>query len=55
MIDGTAVYVPVSDAVYAHWDEQFVRPNPSDAQKKRFKTLMNVARAAYRKGQQDGP
>lgn len=53
-IDGVIVRVPVSPEVYAHWHEQFVRPNPTTQQKKRFTTLMNIIRAAYQAGVAEG-
>jgi hypothetical protein len=53
-INSHIVHVPVSDDVYAYWHEQFVRQNPTPAQKKRFRTLMNLLRAAYAKGHEDG-
>ncbi len=50
-IDGQKVNIPVNADVYAYWHEQFVRPNPTPQQRKRFSTLMNVVRAAYKEGQ----
>jgi hypothetical protein len=52
-VDGQNVNVPVDEAVYAHWQEQFVRASPTPAQRKRFSTFMNVVRAAYQKGLKD--
>jgi hypothetical protein len=53
-IDNHEVGIPVNDAVYAHWKEQFLRETPTSMQKKRLATLMNVIRAAYLQGVQDG-
>jgi hypothetical protein len=53
-IDSRIISVPVPDDIYAYWHEQFVRPNPTPTQKKRYTTLMNLLRAAYTKGQKDG-
>ena len=50
-IDGATVEIPVSAEVYAYWHDQFVRPNPTPHQRKRFATLMNVVRAAFKEGQ----
>ena len=50
-IDGAIVNIPVSAEVYAYWHDQFVRPNPTPQQRKRFTTLINVLRAAYKEGQ----
>ncbi len=48
------ICIAVPEDVYAYWHEQFVRTNPTPAQRKRFTTLMNLLRAAYAKGQNDG-
>jgi len=53
-INDRNIMIPVSEAVYAYWDEQFVRPNPTAPQRKRYATLMNVVKAAYVKGLEDG-
>ncbi len=53
-IDGRDVQIPVDDAVYQIWQEQFVRGNPTALQRRRFATFMNVVRAAYKKGHEDG-
>lgn len=50
-IDGETVQIPVSTEIYAYWQEQFVRPNPTAQQRKRFSTLMNIVRAAFKEGQ----
>lgn len=53
-VDGQDVRIPVDDDIYAYWQEQFVRNNPTPQQRKRFGTFMNVVRAAYKKGLKDG-
>ncbi len=53
-IDGQMVRIPVSAEVKAYFNEQFVRPNPTPAQRKKFATVMNLLRAAYLKGKHDG-
>ena len=53
-INKRIVSIPVPDDIYAYWHEQFVRQNPTVAQRKRFKTLLNVLRAAYLTGRSDG-
>lgn len=53
-INSRIVSVPVPDDVYAYWHEQFVRTNPTPAQRQRYTTLLNLLRAAYGKGQKDG-
>ncbi len=53
-IDSRILSVPVPDDIYAYWHEQFVRPNPTPIQRKRYTTLMNLLRAAYAEGQKDG-
>ncbi len=53
-VNGQDVRIPVSDDVYAYWNEQFVRENPTPLQRKRFATFMSVLREAYLKGVEDG-
>jgi hypothetical protein len=53
-INSRIVSIPVPDDLYAYWYEQFVRQNPTPAQKRRFRTMMNILRAAYSKGREDG-
>jgi hypothetical protein len=53
-IDGEEVRIPVSDEVYAYWQAQFVRPNPTHQQRKKFATMMNIVRAAYKEGHRQG-
>jgi len=49
-IDGKVIIIPVSDEVYAHFQEQFVRRNPTHQQYQRYITLKNVIIAAYQEG-----
>ncbi len=53
-INDRTIMIPVSEAVYAYWNEQFIRPNPTAHQRKRLATLMNIVKAAYVKGLEDG-
>lgn len=53
-VDDKVVNIPVDEAVYAYFHEQFFRSNPTSLQSKRFATLMNMLRAAYKKGLSDG-
>jgi len=53
-VDGKEVSIPVDETVYAYFQEQFLRKNPTPLQEKRFATIMNVLRAAYLKGIEDG-
>lgn len=53
-VDGQNVNIPVDEQIYAYFNEQFLRPNPTNIQRKRFATIMNVLRSAYLKGVNDG-
>ena len=53
-LDSRKVSVPIDAEVKAYFDSQFVRSNPTPQQRKRFSTLMNLLRAAYLKGRDDG-
>jgi hypothetical protein len=46
----TTVRTPVPPAVKAYFDSQFSRKNPSDLQRKRYKTLTVLMRLAYEEG-----
>ncbi len=52
-VDGEEVTVNVPAELKAYFSEQFVRPNPTSAQKKRYATLMKLLEAAYKKGRED--
>ena len=53
-LDGKHIRIPVDEDVKAYFNDQFVRPKPTKLQSKRFATVMNILRAAYRKGLEDG-
>lgn len=53
-VDSRDVRIPISRELKAYFKEQFVRSSPSRAQRGRWATLMNLLRAAYRKGRNDG-
>ena len=53
-VDGRNVHIPVDDTVYAYFNGQFIRTNPTQKQKQRFATITNVMRSAYLKGIADG-
>ena len=52
-IDDQSVEIPVTPEIKTHFFEQFWRKNPTPLQKRRFATVMNLVRAAYRKGLRD--
>ena len=49
-MDREVVQVPVTDALCAHFFEQFVKGSGTEAQKARKRTLMQLMAAAYRHG-----
>jgi len=53
-VDDQTVTIPVDEAVFVNYQNQFYRENPTGPQKQKFATLMNLMRAAYRQGQEDG-
>ena len=53
-IDDSVVNIPVDEALFAHYMNQFYREKPTPDQKKRLTTLLNLMRAAYTKGVADG-
>jgi hypothetical protein len=53
-VDNAQVTIPIDEALFAHYQNQFWRDNPTTQQKKKFGTLMSLLRAAYRKGVADG-
>lgn len=53
-VDGHDVTIPVDEALFAHYRNQFTREAPTAQQKLRFTTLLNLMRAAYKKGIADG-
>lgn len=54
-VDGTDVTFQVPSAIKAYFNEQFVRDKPSQAQKKKYTTLMRLMELAYKAGQSKGP
>jgi hypothetical protein len=50
VIDGKVILIPVRDEDYAHFQEQFVRRNPTPQQYQRYITLMNIIIAAFKEG-----
>jgi hypothetical protein len=50
-IDDEKVKISVPKEVKAHFDDQFVRENPTSLQKKKYAVLMSLLRAAYKAGQ----
>lgn len=52
-IGDETIRVPISRELKAYFEEQFVRPNPTPQQRRRYSTLMNLLRSAYMKGRQD--
>ena len=47
-VDGVYVRIPLPDDVKAYFNSQF--PKNTELQKKRYATLKNIVRAAYKKG-----
>ena len=53
-IDGAQVTIPVDEAMFVNYQNQFYREKPTPDQKKRYLTLLSLMRAAYKKGVADG-
>jgi len=53
-VDGNNVVIPVDEAIYVYFTEQFLRDNPTAMQRRKFATIMNILRSAYLKGVADG-
>jgi hypothetical protein len=53
-LDGKDVRIPIDEAIYAYFKSQFSRDNPTSNQKKRFATLMQLLKAAYLHGLEEG-
>jgi hypothetical protein len=49
-VDGRDTKIPVSSALKADFTNQFVRPNPSALQKRKFRTLKALMASAYAAG-----
>jgi hypothetical protein len=54
LVNGQEITVPVDEALFAHYTNQFSRKQPSERQQQRYSTLYNLMRAAYKKGVADG-
>ena len=52
-IDGVNVAIPVHEALFVNYQNQFYRPNPTAQQRVRCATLLNLMRAAYEQGKRD--
>jgi len=52
-IDGKPVDIPIDETMFAFFQQQFNRENPTALQRRRFGTLMNIIEAAYKKGFSD--
>jgi hypothetical protein len=53
-VDGDKLEIPIGEALFANYINQFYRKSPSDPQRHRHSTLMALVRAAYLKGVSDG-
>lgn len=53
-VDDNRVDIPVPEAVYAYWNEQFVRKAPTDKQRRMYSTVKNLMKYAYAQGYRDG-
>jgi len=42
--------IPVDESTYVQFQEQFSRPNPSPAQKKKYSTVLKIAEHAFLEG-----
>ncbi len=54
-VEHKRIRIPVPPTVKAHFDEQFSRPTPSQAQNKKYKTVMQLMTLAYLAGRQSRP
>jgi len=53
-VDDQTVTIPVDEAIFTNYQNQFYRDNPTKQQQQKFATLMNLMRAAYKQGLKDG-
>ena len=53
-IDGQQVNIPVPEDIFAHLQNQFMSKKTTPQQKQRYATMINLVRAAYKKGFADG-
>jgi len=49
-LDGLTIYLPVSDTVYANFQNQFCSKKSTPLGKNRYKTLEALLRYAYKEG-----
>ena len=52
-VNGVDITIHVPEALFAHYQNQFVRQYPTEKQRNMFATLMSLMRAAYLKGCED--
>ena len=53
-VNGVDVRIPVDQALFAQYQNKFVRVLPTRKQRNAFTTLIGLMRAAYEKGWKDG-
>ena len=53
-VNGELITIPIDEKIFAHYKDQLWRENPSRKQKDVFATVLNLMRAAYLKGREDG-
>jgi hypothetical protein len=53
-VDDRTVTIPVDEAIFTNYQNQFYREKPTPQQRRKFTTLMNLMRAAYKQGVKDG-
>lgn len=53
-VDEDTVLIPIDDDINAYFNQQFVRAKPTTLQRQKYATIMNLLRAAYFKGFEDG-
>jgi predicted component of type VI protein secretion system len=53
-VNGQNVTIPVDEALFAHYQNQIWREQPTPKQKRVFATVMSLMRAAYLYGLEDG-
>jgi hypothetical protein len=53
-VDGEDVTIPVDESLFTNYMNQFHRENPTAQQRRKFATLLNLMRQAYKKGLRDG-
>jgi hypothetical protein len=53
-VNDEVISIPVDENVFAHYKDQLWREDPSRKQKDVYATVMNLMRAAYLKGCEDG-